>query len=311
MVDKPAAPPQPPPRLAPSAALPFYDVWQRVRDALMALPGYFRSETSITGLHATDIFTLGATLGATIEDQVVSTLNAMRAVWDPDEKYALFRFIRQPQTFPDVLLARRTLGESATAEIAFGIELKSWYLLAKEAEPSFRYLATARACADLDLLVIVPWFLSNVISGSPVVLEPYIESSQYAALYRNFFWSHVRQAKGDASIVVPKDIQPYPKKSDNISDHATQDTGKNFGRIARTGLIESYVERMKRELVAGIEARYWLQFFKMFQEHDDPGKIAAVFKRLEKEIGADSGGRDASSFGLSLLDAVRQQFSLD
>ena len=47
----------------------------------------FRSDTSIEGILATDIFTLNAAFGATIEDQVVSTLNQMREVWDPDEKY--------------------------------------------------------------------------------------------------------------------------------------------------------------------------------------------------------------------------------
>ena len=58
-----------------------YEVYRRVREALFALPTYFRSDTSIEGMLATDIFTLNAAFGATIEDQVVSTLNRMREVW--------------------------------------------------------------------------------------------------------------------------------------------------------------------------------------------------------------------------------------
>ncbi|MFQ5827536.1 MAG: hypothetical protein ACE5JD_00075 [Candidatus Methylomirabilia bacterium] len=59
----------------------------------------------------TDIFTLNAALGATIEEQVVATLNALRPVWDPDKKLQTFGFVRQTQTFPDVLLRRKTDGQ--------------------------------------------------------------------------------------------------------------------------------------------------------------------------------------------------------
>ena len=43
-----------------------YEVYRRVREALFALPTYFRSDTSIEGILATDIFTLNAAFGATI-----------------------------------------------------------------------------------------------------------------------------------------------------------------------------------------------------------------------------------------------------
>lgn len=53
---------------------------------------------------ASDILTLNSALGATIEEQVVATLNTLRPVWDPDKQYQTYGFVRQPQTFPDVLL---------------------------------------------------------------------------------------------------------------------------------------------------------------------------------------------------------------
>jgi hypothetical protein len=129
-----------------------YDLWVRVREAILALPFHFRSETVIEGMLATDIFTLNAALSATIEEQVVSTLNALRPVWDPDKKYQTYGFVRQTQTFPDVLLRRKTDGE----DILLGIELKGWYLLAKEGEPSFRFTVNASACNRWDLIVVVP-----------------------------------------------------------------------------------------------------------------------------------------------------------
>ena len=308
---KAAKSPLAPVRPEPTPAIEFFDIWEGVRRALTALPAYFKTETVIAGLRATDIFTLGATLGATIEDQVVATLNSMRTVWDPDAQYPLFRFSRQPQTFPDVLLASRTADQSKIDRIALGIELKGWYLLAKEGEPSFRYTVTPQVCTPLDLIAVVPWYLSNVISGSPKVLEPYIESARYAAEYRNYFWQHARVTKGNSAIRSPADATPYPAKSDKISDHPADDAGGNFGRIARTNLMDDYVQVVNHEPISGIEARYWLQFFKMFNERDDPKKIAAAFKRIQTQLKKDQPTIDTSGIGPALLDAIYREFGMD
>ncbi len=166
---------QPAPVPPPPAPVPLDAAWvadnpelhQNVKDALAAVPTYFRTATVISGIMAPDLFTLGAVLGAAIEDQTVATLNAMRQVWDPADNYALYSFIRQAQTFPDVLLRR-----SSDGHVLLGIELKGWYLLAREGEPSLRFLTTPLACSPQDLIAVVPWALSNVISGSLVVFPP-------------------------------------------------------------------------------------------------------------------------------------------
>src|SRR5687767_13019964 len=99
------APPAPqPPVLAPGE--PATVLQERVRSALIALPAYFEFKTEIEGVEATDLFALNDLLGSAIEVQVVTTLNRMRSVWDPDEEWAGYRFERQSQSFPDVLLAR-------------------------------------------------------------------------------------------------------------------------------------------------------------------------------------------------------------
>ena len=53
------------------------------REAIACLPMYFRTETHISGIMATDLHTLNTVLGATIEEQVVRTLNLIRNTWDP------------------------------------------------------------------------------------------------------------------------------------------------------------------------------------------------------------------------------------
>lgn len=98
------------------------------------------------------------------------------------------RFVRSSQTFPDVRLVAQN--GDGSEDIAMGIELKGWYLLSKERIPSFRYTVTPRACALQDLLVVVPWHLRNVLSGEPIVHEPYIEQARYAAEYRNWWWTN-------------------------------------------------------------------------------------------------------------------------
>lgn len=173
----------PPPELPPE---PGPDTLSgKVLAALYALPPQFESDLHISGVRATDLFTFNASLGATIEEQVVEALNAMRtSTWDPDEQYAQYRFVRQPQTFPDVVL--RAAAPGLQPAILFGIELKGWYVLAKEREPSFRYRVTPSVCAPDDLLAVFPWALSRVISGSPELFRPYVTKAAYAAAYRNW-----------------------------------------------------------------------------------------------------------------------------
>lgn len=204
----------------------------------------------------------------------------MREVWDPDDAYRPYSFVRQPQTFPDVLLMRpREEGR----DIALGIELKGWYLLAKEEEPTFRYKATPAVSTQLDLLVVVPWFLGDVISGTPKVLRPFIESARYAAEYRNWWWKHKREARGSPEIRTPADVTPYPPSGDRILDEAVDDAGNNFGRLSRSGLLDDYMKERLDEQIAGIEARYWLKFFLMFRERADPVRVAAALERMARE----------------------------
>jgi hypothetical protein len=244
---------------------------------------HFRSDTLIEGIGATDIFTLSAALGAAIENQVVDTLNQLRSVWDPNAEHPTLVFVRQPQSFPDVLLVDAALSASDPKRIVFGIELKGWYLLAKEGEPSFRFLQTPAACAVADLIVVVPWCLGNVISGRPRVFTPYLERAKYAAEFRNYHWQYIREAGGDKAIHHPASASPYPAKSDGSNDEAVGDKGGNFGRFARSGLMDAYLERLKKQPLCGIEACYWLDFFKIFQEHSSEEKIRGALTRLRKK----------------------------
>ncbi|MGH8559883.1 MAG: hypothetical protein ACRESZ_21020 [Methylococcales bacterium] len=271
-------------QLAPQRALPepddcHYQLYRDVREAISSLPIYFRTETHISGIMATDLHTLNSVLGAAIEEQVVRTLNLIRNTWDRDEKYSLYSFVRQAQTFPDVLLRR-----SSSGDIVLGIELKGWYLLAKEAEPSLRFQATSAACAYRDLIVVVPWVLGNVISGSPILFEPFIESAKYAADYRNYHWQYVRETRKNTGIETPKGVGPYPSKSDQILDRPVSDGGGNFGRLARTGMMDAYMQNLDGVQLCGIKSTYWRQFLKAFQESTTDTEARSALDRLRHRV---------------------------
>lgn len=147
-----------------------------VRETLSALPSRFKSTLNIEGVLATDLHAFNTSLGASIEEQVVAALNELRTWWDPNDDYPNHHFVRSPQRFPDVTL-RSTIRGDRTPPL-MGIELKGWYILSKEGEPSGRYKVTPAACAPQDLLVIVPWALGNGVSGTPRLFTPYIESAR-------------------------------------------------------------------------------------------------------------------------------------
>lgn len=293
--------PKSPNRRLPTEKWEHYGLYGNVKDAISALPAYFRTETFISGIAATDIHTLNTALGATIEDQVVTTLNSMRRTWDPDAKYALYSFVRQPQTFPDVRLR-----QASDNDTILGIELKGWYLLAKEGEPSLRFQVSANACADADLVAIVPWVLANVISGSPIVFDPYIESARYAAEYRNYHWKYVRKTNKSTNIELATDIHPYPVKLDEVSDKAEYDKGDNFGRLGRTNLMDDYCALIDERFLCGVKIPHWRAFFKAFIENATDERIKAALTQLGKKIGERQSSDSSTTQVVStILEAIQ------
>jgi len=296
-----------PKRILPSPNWEHFDLYQKVREVVFSLPSHFETATSIEGISATDIFTLNSALGATIENQVVETLNRVRSVWDPSGKYRLYTFVRQAQTFPDVLLAKSSSDGNFLAEnVILGIELKGWYLLAKEEVPSFRFQVTPEACAVADMIVVVPWTLSNVISGSPRVFTPYIESAKYAAEYRNYWWQNLRDAKTDSGLTIPADVGPYPKNGEHILDRPKSDQGGNFGRFARTKIMDEYIDSLNSQLLCGIRAEHWRDFFKLFHDQANLETTRTKIVQLKKKFAAQLILDDSQGFFGQLLDLIEQ-----
>ena len=270
-------------------ALPEDDPRTKLRTgvvrALRAVPMHFTSTINIEGLSATDLFAMNTLLGGAIEEQTVATLNDTRAIWDPDGLYADCEFRRYAESFPDVRLERE-----GSEQPLIGIELKGWYLLAKESEPSFRFKASANAMTIWDLIAVFPWSLSNVISGTPLLEPPFIERAKYAADLRTYYWEH-RSEKARA--VEHPDTHPYPEPGSSYSDIVHDDGGGNFGRIARVkGLMDDWVKETMQTPLSGIEARWWVAFLKLFDERGNEEDIKRRFEQLARKAGHDSAWAD-------------------
>lgn len=243
---------------APDRAREHCGVWTDVRSAV----GLIRKESSsaipVGGISACDLHAWGRVLSAAVEIEAVKCLNEVRSVWDGRKKYGSYAFRRQPERCPDVVLACGKRRE----DIVLGIEVKSWYIMAKECEPSFRFKTTIGACPPQDFLLVVPWSLSNVLSGRPAVFDPYLTGTRTVALMRNKWWAETRKSSDSAGIYVPDRVEPDPRARENIADEAASDTGGNFGRLARTGMFDEYKRRVNSEEVAGVPVSRWQQFFK-------------------------------------------------
>jgi hypothetical protein len=162
-----------------------------------------------------------------------------------------------------------------------GIELKGWFLFAKEGVPSLRYQVAPAACAPHDLLCVVPWHLSSAVSGTPQVTEPWIENARYAAEYRDHWWTNVRSSASDRSVSYPPAAAPYPAKADLVLATPTYDGGGNFGRLPRARpLMDEFVERSLAHEVLGISAESWLQFLKLHTDTASPDAIRAELTAL-------------------------------
>lgn len=253
---------------------PHRRLYDRVRQALYAVPAQFETELNITGVKVPDLPSLNIALGASIEGAVVDTLNRTRGIWDPDGQYQAYAWMRFPQGFPDV---RLMTDEPGAVPILMGIELKGYFVMSKELEPSFRFTTTEACCAEADLLVMYPWYLSQVVSGTPRLLKPWIEEARYAARMRNHYWAYGRpanpaptvrrrggrtRAEANTAITVPTGVSSYPGSKKRINDKPAEDDGGNFGRLARSGMMDDYVAELGDTMLSGIPLRGWVAFLK-------------------------------------------------
>jgi hypothetical protein len=85
----------------------------------------------------------------------------------------------------------------------------------------------------------------------------------------------------------------YPESgTEEHNDEAINDKGDNFGRTARTNLMNAYIDRVfSDEALAGVAMGYWQRFLKLFGKDDPAEKILGAIDRMGGEVK----GRGASA----------------
>jgi hypothetical protein len=262
-----------------------FKLWERVKETLYALPASFRMEGNLPEIPASDLHAANTLLGAAIEDHIPVALNQLRRLWDPNSEYPDCLFKRQPQTFPDVPFRRET---ARGAETIFGIEIKSWYILAKELEPSFRFNVNRNFCHPADLAVVYPWALSAGVSGTPRLFRPLVLSARKAARLREASW--LAKAADPDWQKIDKPTGPFsfhPAKEDRINDSSPRDKGNNMGRIARSGVWDVEIQRLlNEERISGIPLAAWQAFLSSFKESTTLEKALQSIRKIAAHYAA-------------------------
>ena len=245
--------------------------------AFPSLPAECMIENNYSGILATDLFSLNTLLGSMIENKVVMFLNSHRYLWD-DDNWNDYHFIRSNESFPDVRLVRK----GNNHDIVLGIELKSWFILSKEGEPSFRYRTASEACDPADLLCIIPWYLSNAVCGHPVFATPWVYSAKAAAEATRRYWIYERQTDKPLTVkergLETPSARPYMENArDKTNYKPASDGGNNFGRLARAGIMSDFVEETLLTDILGIPANNWRLFLKA---HTDSNSLKDIQRKI-------------------------------
>ena len=283
----------------PAADWPHKALWERVKDALSVLPEHFDFPTIIEGVPAPDIPSANTFLGSGIEAHIPKALNRMREMWDPEGKYEDYAFVRQPQVFPDVPFRQM----KPDGETLFALEIKSWYALAREREPSLRITVNSKWCHPADLVVVYPWALSNAIAGRAMLFPPFVTGCRTAARVRNAYWDKRGKTPADKKVVSPKGAAKFwPSKGSEFNDSAPSDKGGNFGRLARTGVMDAFITRLFAEQsIADIPLGSWQKFLTIYaasgslddlavELKDGSPKAESALKKLHEILGSALNG---------------------
>lgn len=94
---------------------------------------------------------------------------------------------------------------------------------------------------------------------------------------------------------------PYPSKGQKFNDEARKDQGKNFGRVARGGLMTDFIIALLQQPVSGIPAKYWQSFLRIFAE----GVEGDVIERKLKKMRAEAEEAGLTADGLEAFDRIQ------
>jgi hypothetical protein len=112
----------------------------------------------------------------------------------------------------------------------------------------------------------------------------------------------LRGVTGPDAAVAPASVAiPYPSKGQKFNDEPKKDQGKNFGRVARGGLMTEFITTLLQQPISGIPAKHWQAFLRIFAEGVEGDEIERKLRAMRTE--AESAGLTAD--GLEAFDRIQ------
>jgi hypothetical protein len=119
-------------------------------------------------------------VGQGIEELIGTQLNGpLRPLWTDNPNLV---FIRNAVQFPDLYLIRRE-----EKRILLSTEIKSWFVFSSD-NITARFEAAPNVIKEDSLLVLFPWHMTDLVFGTPILLEPYIGNAKALAERRDNIW---------------------------------------------------------------------------------------------------------------------------
>lgn len=168
-------------------------------------------------------------VGQGIEEHLGESLNRTLVLSNIEN----LEFYRNSSQFPDLFLI-----DNSTKEILLSIELKSWFVFSGD-EITARFHTSPDAIPEGSLLIIYPWTLNKIISGSPLLLMPHVTDAKELARKRDTTWTKEGRRKietiGEMGIKSP--INKIRNKSIGVQwnekTSSWETESDNFGKIWR------------------------------------------------------------------------------
>jgi hypothetical protein len=119
-------------------------------------------------------------VGQGIEELIGTQLNGLlRHHWTDNSSFV---FIRNAVQFPDLYLIHRE-----EKRILLSVEIKSWFVFSSD-DITARFEAAPNIIKEGSLLVLFPWHMTDLVFGTPILLEPYIGDAKALAERRDNIW---------------------------------------------------------------------------------------------------------------------------
>jgi hypothetical protein len=119
-------------------------------------------------------------VGQGIEELIGTQLNGpLRHHWTDTSSLV---FIRNAVQFPDLYLIHRE-----EKRILLSVEIKSWFVFSGD-DITARFEAAPNVIKEGSLLVLFPWHMTDLVFGTPILLEPYIGDAKALAERRDNIW---------------------------------------------------------------------------------------------------------------------------